>query len=340
MRNPYTVLGVKKDASEKEVKSAYRKLAQQYHPDRNPDNPEAEEKFKEISAAYEILGDTQKRKIFDQTGSTGGQPRQSWGTAGGFDDFINQVYSNFGFGQRRSGVQPGKDLKKQVNVSFMDAAKGCERKITIDYPHVCGDCAGTGAKDGVAFTTCNVCGGAGRTITQQGNMRFMHECGACHGRGKVILEHCGSCNGRGIKNTSESVAVKIPAGIDHGDVLRVKGKGLANPQGTHTGNLLIVVAITPHSKFRRQDLNIITEESVDYVDAILGVTKEIETIHGNVKLKIPKGTQPGSVLRLNQKGIKTTVANGDHVVRVKVSIPSKLSKEEKDLINQLKEIRN
>jgi molecular chaperone DnaJ len=334
MKDPYEVLGVKKEANQEEIKKQFRKLALDFHPDRNKD-PGAEEKFKEISAAYEVLGDPQKRQQFDQfgtTGSGGGQPGSV-----NMEDILNNLGFNFGgFGGRQQRPQKGDDLQYPISIQFLEAALGCEKKIELELDKECDDCKGTGAEAGTAFKSCDACKGQGKVINQQGFMRMVSTCQQCRGKGKEVLKKCNKCSGHGITKFSEKLKISIPAGGDNGTYVRVSGKGAFARNGLPRGDLYVVLRVNPHASFERKDLNIISQHTINYIDIILGTINTVNTIHGNVELKIPAGTQSNSVLRVKGKGIKSSDGQGDHLVVINVGIPKSISEEEKLLLEQLK----
>lgn len=338
MKDPYEVLGVKKEASAEEIKKQFRKLALDFHPDRNKD-PGAEEKFKEISAAYEVLGDPQKRQQFDQFGTT---VHASSGQGSGIDmeDILRNMGFNMGgFGRgQRNAPQKGDDLQYPVSIEFLEAALGCDKKIEISFDKECDDCKGTGAEAGTAFKSCDACKGQGKVVNQQGFMRMVSTCQKCRGRGKEVLKKCGKCNGRGITNFSEKLKISIPAGGDSGTYVRVSGKGAFGKSGMPRGDLYVVLRVNPHTSFERNNLNIISQHTISYVDIILGTSNTVNTIHGNVELKIPAGTQSNSVLRIKGKGIKSSEGQGDHMVVINVGIPKSISEEERALLEQLKKV--
>lgn len=330
MKNPYDVLGVKKESSQQEIKKAYRTLAQQTHPDKNPNNPEAEEKFKEVSAAYEILSDPQKKAEYDQFGSIGGQNYQQY--AGGFD--INDILEKFGFGfGRQRKRSKGSDLKQEIILSFMEAAKGCNKEVSIEYPITCGDCNGTGAANESDIIKCNKCDGEGQSVYVNGFMRYINTCGSCSGTGKQITKKCNKCNGSGQYNKKEKLKVSIPAGIDNGSAVRLKGKGMPGPN--EPGDLYLYTVVMPHDRFVRYGLNIKSTHKISYLDAILGSKLKIDTIHGPVTLVIPSGTQPNSILKVSNKGINN---KGNHLAVIEIDIPTKLSEKEKSILESIRNI--
>lgn len=332
MNDLYNVLGVKKDASEQEIKKAYRQLAHKYHPDKNPGDAAAEEKFKEISAAYEVLGDQAKRQQYDQFGSVGHQqPHQNVNYSDIFDHI--DIGDIFGFGGRRRTTR-GQDLKHHLNLSFMEAALGCSKSIEIDYPFDCKTCKGNGSKDGNNMRICPVCNGAGKVGRRQGMMQVLTTCAACRGQGEQITIICDDCKGKGQQSKKEVLKVSIPAGVDDSTTMRLSGKGLASDIGGPPGDLYLNLRVAPHNRFKRVGDTVVTDEKVSYLDAILGTKVNVETIHGNVSIKVPAGTQPDSKFRIPKKGIN----GGDHIASIVVTIPKELSAEEKELLTKLKNL--
>ena len=338
MKDPYKVLGLGKDASEGDIKKQYRKLALQYHPDKNPDDPSAEAQFKEVSAAYEVLSDPEKRKMYDTYGDV--NPRAQGPGPSGFDPFGGRGGFDFGdfFGNRRRRTR-GDDVKKGIVLDFMEAVHGCTKKLGIDYPYACSPCKGNGSKDGTNLKECETCGGMGKVGYNQGFMQILQTCPSCQGRGKDIIEKCPECNGRGQKTKTDTVKVTIPPGIDHSSVLRLGGKGMPSAYGDAPGDLYLEVHVKPHSKFRREGFNILSEETISYLDAILGTKLIISTIHNKVDLKIPAGTQPGTTLKVAGKGVIREARKGDHLVKVNVSLPKNVSPEEQELLEKLKGLK-
>lgn len=333
MKNPYDVLGVKKDATPEEIKKVYRKLALQYHPDRNPSDPDAESKFKDLSAAYEILSDPQKRQQYDTYGS-------DYEQFNGIDPFEHIRNSVFGIGfddffnQRRS--TRGGDLRHTIYIDFMESVKGCTKKVSIQYPHKCSSCNGNGSKNGDNVDKCDSCNGIGKIGYNQGFMHILQTCHKCNGTGNNIKEKCTTCFGKGTVTNNETIKVNIPAGIDNGTTMRVSGKGMPSLYGSESGNLYLSVAIKPHNRYKRNGLNIISEEYINYIDAILGTKVQVDTIHGKIKLTVPHGTQPNDILKISGKGIIQKSNKGDHLIFVKVRIPKQVSNEEEELLSKLK----
>ena len=350
MADFYDLLGVSRDADSDTLKKAYRRLARQYHPDINKE-PGAEERFKEIGRAYEVLGDPQKRAQYDRfgeagLGGSGGIP--DMGDMGGFADLFETFFSGFGGpsasgnrAQRRS-PQQGDDLRYDLTIDFKQAVFGQESEIKVPHLETCDTCKGSGSKPGSGPTTCNTCNGAGQvrraTRTPFGSFTQVSECPACNGSGQLISDPCLSCGGQGVKQVRKKLRINIPAGVDTGTRLRVSGEGNAGLRGGPSGDLYVFIKVKNHPKLKRDGLNINSEINVSYLQAILGDTVEIETVDGPTKLNIPKGTQPNSVLTLDNKGIPklgNPVARGNHCILLNVSLPTRLSDAEKTLLEEL-----
>ena len=351
-RDYYEVLGLQKGASQEEIKKAYRSLAKKYHPDVNKE-PGAEEKFKEINEAYDTLSDEQKKARYDQFGFD--DPTQGFGGGasgfggfgggsgfGGFDDIINQF---FGGGARRtSGNSPrqGNDIEKQMNISFDEAVYGCKKKIRLTVDEECIHCGGTGADSKNDVRTCSKCNGRGRVIMRQqtifGYTNVETTCPDCGGKGKIITKKCSECGGKGRVRKTKDVEVSIPAGMQNGMTLRMEGYGEAGLNGGPNGDLYITFNVGEHPNFKRDGLDIILAIPLSYTQAALGDTIEVPTIDGNVSLKIPAGTQPGTKLRMRGRGTKNPkggVQRGDQIVICNVVVPTNLTQEEKELITKL-----
>ncbi len=342
MKNPYEVLGISKEATDDDIKKAYRQLALKYHPDHNQGSKESEEKFKEINSAYETLVDPEKRKTYDTFGtidpratSNNGyiDPMEFIRRAGGFPDwFASEQYE-----QSNRSVR-GDDIQKSITITFMDAALGATKNVSIDYPYECPTCKGTGAKDKESVEQCKMCNGQGKTGRRQGFMSILQTCAFCRGSGITIKAKCPECvDGSKIRN--EKLKVSISAGLDPDNFIRLTGKGMPSSYGAGNGDLYLRVNITPHKKFKREELTIFAEEEINYIDAILGTKINIETIHGVIKLTIPPGTQPNSILKVKDKGIITNKDKGDHLVGIKVKLPKNITEEEKELLEKLKNIK-
>jgi molecular chaperone DnaJ len=350
----YEVLGVNRDASDDELKKAYRKLAMKYHPDRNPDNPKAEEQFKEAKEAYEILSDGQKRAAYDQYGHAGVDPQSGMGGGGfggsagmgGFADAFSDIFGDI-FGGRaggggRSNVYRGADLRYNLEVSLEEAARGTETKIRIPTMEECETCDGTGAKKGTEVKTCPTCGGHGQVRIQQGIFAMQQTCPKCHGTGKFIPTPCTDCHGAGRKKTHKTLSVKIPAGIDEGDRIRLSGEGEAGVNGGPNGDLYVQVHLKEHSVFQRDHDDLHCEMPVSIATAALGGEIEIPTLDGIARLKIPAETQTGKVFRLRGKGIKgiRSISHGDLLCHVVVETPVKLTARQKELLEEFERISN
>jgi molecular chaperone DnaJ len=362
-RDYYEVLGVDKNASADEIKKAYRKKAIQYHPDKNPGDKAAEEKFKEAAEAYEVLSDPQKRQRYDQFGHAG------MGGAGGFSGggmSMEDIFSHFGdifggagfdlgdlFGgggrSRGPRVRRGSDMRVKVRLTLEEIATGCEKKIKVRKLVQCKSCNGTGSEDG-RTETCPTCKGTGRTVRQQrgifGMMQVQAECDTCHGEGQIIKNKCSKCNGEGVVRDEEIITINIPAGVAAGMQLTMQGKGNAAPHGGIAGDLLVLIEEEQHKNFIRQDSDLIYNLLLDMPTAILGGQIQIPTLSGEARITITPGTQPGKVLRMRGKGLPQidqygrTYGTGDLLINVGVYIPEKLSKDERKLIEQLQDSPN
>ena len=346
----YEVLGVNRDASDDELKKAYRKLAMKYHPDRNPDNPKAEEQFKEAKEAYEILSDAQKRTAYDQYGHAGVDPQAGMGGgfggagAGGFADAFSDIFGDI-FGGRaggggRSNVYRGADLRYNLEISLEEAARGTETKIRIPTMEECETCDGSGAKKGTEVKTCPTCNGHGQVRMQQGFFSIQQTCPKCHGTGKFVPTPCPDCSGAGRKKTHKTLSVKIPAGIDEGDRIRLSGEGEAGVNGGPNGDLYVQVHLKEHSVFQRDHDDLHCEMPVSIAVAALGGEIEIPTLDGIARLKIPAETQTGKVFRLRGKGIKgiRSIGHGDLLCHVVVETPVKLTARQKELLEEFERI--
>ncbi len=355
-RDYYEVLGVKKDATTDEIKKAYRKNAMKYHPDRNPGNKEAEEKFKEVGEAYEVLSDETKRQRYDQFGFAGVDPNFGAGAGGpgygggfgGFGDFgdLGDIFGEFfGGGSRRGSAQNaprrGENVMARLELTFEEAAFGCEKEVAAQRIENCAACNGTGSADGV-IETCQQCRGTGQIRTVQNFMGMQMQssttCPSCNGRGKVIKNPCNTCKGKGKVRRTKRVKVKIPAGVDAGQSVRVRGEGCVGSNGGVSGDLLVEIYIKRHPIFTREDNDVLCEVPITFTQAALGAEIEVPTLDGRVKFDLPEGTQTGKEFVLRDKGIPE-VGNprrrGSHRFTVVVETPTHLTKEQKDLLRQL-----
>lgn len=358
-RDYYEVLGVSKGASDDEIKKAYRKTAKKYHPDLNPDNAEAEAKFKECNEAYEVLSDPQKKARYDQFGFAGVDPNYGAGQGGygggfggfggGFDGDIDlgDIFSSFfgggfgGGGRNPNAPQRGRDLQTQVTLTFEEAAKGCKKTVDVMRVMDCSECGGSGAAKGTSPQTCPECQGRGVTTVQQrtplGVMSTQRTCGRCGGSGKIITTPCHKCNGKGKVRTRKKIDINIPAGIDNNQVVNVRGFGNDGSNGGPAGDLKVAVSIKKHPYFKREGYDVWFDKHISIVEATLGADVEIPTLDGNVRLNIPAGTQPGEVFTLKgNKGIQRLngMGKGEEYVRVVVDIPKSVSEEQKNLLKE------
>ena len=351
-RDFYDILGVNRDAADDEIKKAYRKLAMKYHPDRNPDNPKAEEHFKEVKEAYEILSDGQKRAAYDQYGHAGVDPQAGMGGgfggfggagAGGFSDAFGGIFDEiFGAGRSggaRSNVYRGADLRYNLEITLEQAAFGTETKIRIPTMEACETCKGSGAKAGTQPKTCPTCQGSGQVRLQQGFFSIQQTCPKCRGTGKFIADPCGSCHGAGRVKQHKTLAVKIPAGVDEGDRIRLSGEGEHGVNGGPSGDLYVQIHLKAHPVFQREQNDLHCEMPISFATAALGGEIEIPTLDGAANLKIPSETQTGKVFRLRGKGIKgvRSGAQGDLLSHVIVETPVNLTDRQKELLCEFDE---
>jgi len=361
-RDYYDILGVARGADEKEIKSAYRKLAVKYHPDKNPGDHEAEEKFKEAAEAYDVLSNPQKKQRYDQFGHAGSSA-SGGGYGGGMnmDDIFSQFGDIFGGGGHpfesffggggggsRGGrrVAKGTNLRIKVKLTLEEIAKGVEKKVKVNKQVNCHTCDGSGAKDKSSFHTCNTCGGSGSvrrvTNTILGQMQTTSTCPTCNGEGVEITAKCTTCRGEGLERGEETIAINIPAGVSEGMQLSMSGKGNAAPRGGVAGDLIILIEEIPHEALKRDGLNIIYDLYINFVDATLGTSVEVPTIDGKAKIKIEPGTQAGKILRLKGKGIPevNSYHKGDQLIYVNIWTPKAVSSDEKEILQKLKESPN
>ena len=345
-RDYYEVLGVNRDASEDDLKKAYRRLAMKYHPDRNPDDADAEEKFKEASEAYEILQDAEKRQAYDQFGHAGVDPSQGGMGGGGFNfegnfgDIFGDVFGDiFGQGRGRSnGVSRGADLRYNLSLDLEQAVAGDEVEIRIPVLAACEDCDGSGAAPGTSPQTCPDCQGAGQIRVSQGFFSLQQTCPRCRGQGRVITDPCRRCSGQGRTEKRKTLSVKIPGGVDAGDRIRLTGEGEAGFNGGPPGDLYVQVEVRDHPIFVREGRHLYCEVPISFADAALGGELEVPTLDGRVKLKIPAETQTGKVFRLRGKGVTQVRGTGvgDLLCKVVVETPVSLTEQQKGLLRDFK----
>ncbi len=342
-RDYYEVLGVTKNASADELKKAYRRLAMKFHPDRNPDDKSAEEKFKEANEAYEVLSDEDKRAAYDRYGHAGVDPNMGGGAGAGgagFGDIFGDVFGDIFGGGGRGGQRSnrGADLGYTLELDLEEAVRGTKVKIRVPTLVECEVCDGSGAKKGTSVKQCGTCNGSGQVRVQQGFFVMSQTCHTCHGRGKVIPDPCRSCHGEGRVRKQKTLEVKIPAGVDTGDRIRLSGEGEAGAAGGPAGDLYVQVSVRDHRIFRRDGADLYCEVPIDFVDAALGGELEVPTLDGRVKLRIPEGTQTGKLFRLRGKGVKPIRSHGpgDMLCRVIVETPVHLNDQQKDLLREFK----
>ncbi|MBN1913333.1 MAG: molecular chaperone DnaJ [Candidatus Omnitrophica bacterium] len=359
-RDYYEILGVKKSATLDEIKKAYRELALKHHPDRVPheQKKEAEEKFKEISEAYAVLSDTSKRALYDQYGHSGIDQKYAYedifkgadfssvfegmsdfGLGGGlfdeiFSDLGYNIFGSRGRGRQAQASRKGRDLEISVDVALEEAASGIEKTVTVPRYETCGVCAGSGAKPGTKKITCPQCKGSGRTVVSSGFFQLAQTCSRCRGQGAIIQTPCSACGGEGRSKVTRKIKVKVPAGVDTGSTLRIRGEGESGMSAR--GDLYVVIEVRQHPVFQRHNNDLLTEINISMAKAILGSEIEVPTIDGKVTMKVPAGTQSGKVFRLREKGMPDLRgrSNGDELVRVNVEIPSRLNSEQRRLIEE------
>jgi molecular chaperone DnaJ len=351
-RSPYEILGVTKTATAEEIKKAYRKLAREYHPDRNPGDASAEERFKEVQGAYDLLSDPEKRKQYDAFGTANGRGPFAGGNAnfqdfdlgdlGDLGDLFGGIFGNRGRGgaQRQTRAQRGNDLEVEVNLSFEDSLKGVETKIPVTLDTACSECHGSGAKPGTAPVICPDCKGRGVVSESQGFFALSQPCPRCRGNGTVIEDPCPRCHGTGRERRTKRYTVKIPAGVKDGTRIRLKGKGEAGFHGGEAGDLFVVTKVEPSKLYERRGEDLVVDVPVTYSEAALGATIEVPTPDGAVSLKVKPGTQDGTLLRVKGKGAPKLKGSGrgDVLARVGVSVPKRLKKRERELLEELQKV--
>lgn len=345
----YDILGLNKGASDDEIKKAFRKLALQYHPDRNPGNKEAEEKFKEINEAYQVLSDPQKRAQYDQFGTAdfngGGFDASGFDFSdlGGFGDIFDSFFGGGGFGssstgRKRNGPKKGNDLEYTISLTFNEAVFGVEKDINITRNERCETCSGTGAKPGTSPRTCDKCGGTGQIKVQRntplGSFVSMSTCDRCGGTGTIMSNPCTACGGTGKVRKQRKIKVNIPAGVDNGNVLPLRGQGEAGSSGGPSGDLYINIRVAPHPFFKRKDSDIYVDSHISFAKAAIGTELKVPTVDGEVKYEVPSGTQSGTIFRLRGKGVPRVNGHGrgDQYVNIIVDIPKSLNQKQKDAL--------
>ncbi|MBQ3178864.1 MAG: molecular chaperone DnaJ [Clostridia bacterium] len=350
-RDYYEVLGVDKSSDENTIKKAYRQLAKKYHPDMNPGDTEAEVKFKEVNEAYDVLSDPDKKAKYDQYGHAAFDPASGAGAGfGGFGDFgfdINDIFSSFfgggGGSSRRNGPVRGSNINVRLTLTFEEAVFGCKKEITYQKVQKCAECSGTGAAKGTSPKTCDHCRGTGFVTVQQrtmmGMMQTRRECDHCKGTGKIVETPCGECKGSGYTRVTKKLEVNIPAGIDDGQQIGLRGQGSDGANGGGPGDLNIIISVRPHAVFERDGYDLYLEEPITYAEATLGAEIEIPTLEGNQKLEIPEGTQTGTTFTLRGKGVQQVNSKnrGNLHVTVVVEVPKGLNKEQKELLEKFAE---
>lgn len=354
MKDYYQILGLQKGASKDEVKKAFRKLAAQYHPDKKTGD---EEKYKEITEAYAVLGDEKKKAEYDtyghafnNAGGGAGAGGFNWadfaqqGGAGGFGgqgfEFdISDIFENFGFGGGQARQARGRDMSIEINLTFKEAVFGATRKVLVTKNSTCEECTGTGAKKGSGMQKCSTCDGNGKIReTRQsvmGSFATVRECSVCHGKGEVPKERCPHCAGAGVRRAQEEIEIKIPAGIENGEVIRMTARGEAIPNG-QAGDLYIKIHVEPHKTIKREGATLLTDLPIKLTDALLGEAYKVETLDGSVEIKIPAGISHGEMLRIKERGVPTDRGRGDFMVRISIETPKKLSRKAQKLVEELR----
>ncbi len=347
-RDYYEILGIGKHSREDEIKAAYRKLALKYHPDRNPGDKEAEDKFKEAAEAYEVLHDPQKRQIYDQYGHAGLEGTGFSGF-GGFEDIFSSFsdifedFFGFSTGRRpRSRAQRGADLRYDLTLSFMEAAFGTETEIEINKTEACPDCKGSGCEAGAQPESCSYCHGTGQATRTQGFFTVRTTCPNCRGAGQIITNPCSHCRGSGQVLVRKKVSVKIPAGVDHGSRLRLTGEGESGQHGGPPGDLYVFIAVEPHEYFKRDATDIICQIELSFIQAALGDKITVPTLNGEKKLEIPKGTQPGDIFRLRGEGIPSlrNGRRGDQIIQALIKTPTHMTKKQESLLREFAKLES
>jgi molecular chaperone DnaJ len=345
-RDYYEILNVPRDADAEALKKAYRRLALRYHPDRNPEDPEAEERFKEASEAYAVLSDPDKRRAYDRfgfegVGAPGGAGFPDFGDLGNFTDLFNDLFGDL-FGARAGGRrgrgrgQRGADLRYNLEIDLRDVLTGTEAQVQIPKMRTCATCSGSGARPGTKPEACARCRGAGQVVLQQGFFRISRPCDACGGAGEVVRERCGDCRGAGRSESVQTIKVKVPPGVEEGMRLRIAGEGEAGIAGGAPGDLYVVISVRPHPLFARQGNEVHCQVPISFAQATLGAEIEVPTLEGKVQLRIPEGTQTGKLFRLRGKGLPSvrSPARGDQILQIFVETPTRLTRRQRELLEQ------
>ncbi|MCA9653089.1 MAG: molecular chaperone DnaJ [Myxococcales bacterium] len=347
-RDYYEVLGVARDAEPAQIKRAYRKAAMQFHPDRNPGDSEAEERFKEAAEAFEVLSDPEKRQLYDRFGHEGPSRAGFSGFSGSeeifshFGDLFGDLFGNLGFGGRgRGGPQRGGDIKVQLEITMEDVVKGANRDVVVPRRETCETCGGNGAKPGTTPESCRHCGGRGQVIHRQGFFTLQTTCPVCRGEGRMVTDPCRDCSGTGTVQRETTLTVNVPPGVDDGQTLRIQGRGQAGPQGGPSGNLYVVLRLRPDPRFVRDEYDIHSKAEISMFQAALGCEIEVETLEGTETVEVKAGTQAGHVIVRRNQGIPILGerGRGDHHVHLEVTIPEDLTKEEAEALRQMAETR-
>ena len=354
-RDYYEILGVSRDTDKEEMKSAYRRLARKYHPDVNKE-PGAEERFKEINRAYEVLSEPETRARYDRFGEqgvsgAGAAGFQDFGDMGGFADIFESIFSGFAGGaagsqRRRSGPVRGDDLRLDLKLDFREAVFGGEKEIRISHLETCDTCSGSGAKPGTRPRTCSTCSGSGQvrrvTRTPFGSFTQVSTCPTCNGQGMVVEDKCDACEGKGANQVTKKLKITIPAGVDNGTRLRISNEGDAGMRGGAPGDLYVYLFVNEDEEFQRDGINVLSDLKVSYLQAILGCRLEVSTVDGPVEMIIPPGTQPNTVMKLENRGVPrlgNPVSRGDHMITILIDIPTKVTPDERELLEKLAKIK-
>ncbi len=341
-RDYYEVLGVGRDAGAEEIKKAYRKVALKLHPDRNPGDKSAEEKFKEASEAYQVLSDPERRAQYDRFGHAAFEQGAGFGgfdfSAAGFEDIFGEIFGDFFGGPRRgrSRARRGDDLRYDLEISFEEAVFGAEKTIRVPRLQTCTDCQGSGAREGSGRETCSACRGSGQLRYQQGLFSIARTCSQCQGQGSVLRDPCRTCGGAGAVRAQQSLSVRIPPGVDTGSRLKLRGEGESGASGGPAGDLYVVLHVREHPLFTRDGNDVVCEVPIGFTQAALGAEIDVPTPHGKVKMRVPAGTQSGNVFRLKGKGVPDVrgYGHGDALVRVVVETPRKLTAKQRELLEE------